>query len=60
MLNILGEGSGPQGKRKAEELMARAMQASPSPAVPPPFFISHAFICLSVRLSVCLSDLLSV
>ncbi|KAL0038459.1 hypothetical protein WJX77_007178 [Trebouxia sp. C0004] len=27
MLNILGEGSGPQGKRKAEELMARAMQA---------------------------------
>lgn len=28
MLNILGEGSGPQGKRKAEELMARAMQAS--------------------------------
>ena len=54
MLNILGEGSGPQGKRKAEELMSRAMQAS-TPCRP----------CLvgsgpSLLHSVCLSVFLSV
>lgn len=54
MLNILGEGSGPQGKRKAEELMSRAMQASASCRPNP------AGCCSSLLCFVCLSRFLSV
>ena len=38
MLNILGEGSGPEGEQACEQLIARAMQVSPAllPSPPPP------------------------